>query len=79
MRNIIIGWVLATFHLGGFPKLYNLVASEVEQVFEDKNITSRKDKIALLSGDISPLADWVIEFHNNNPWNAWNLPLVPEE
>ena len=79
MRNIIIGWVLATFHLGGFPELYNLVVAEVEQVFENNNITSRKDKIALLSGNISPLADWVIEFHNNNPWNVWNLPLVPEE
>ncbi len=79
MRNIIIGWVLATFHLGGFPELYNLVAAEVEQIFEDKNITSRKDKIALLSGDISPLADWVIEFHNNNLWNTWNLPLIPKE
>ena len=67
MRNIIIGWVLATFHLGGFPELYNLVVAEVEQVFENNNITSRKDKIALLSGNISPLADWVIEFQNNNP------------
>ena len=79
MRNIIIGWVLANFHLGGFPELYNLVASEVEQVFKDNNITSRKDKIALLSGNISPLADWVREYHNNNKWNVWNLPLVPEE
>lgn len=73
MRNIIIGWVLATFHLGGFPELYNLVADEVEIVFEDNNITSRRDKIALLSGDKSPLADWVMEYHNNNIWNAWNL------
>lgn len=73
MRNIIIGWVIATFHLGGFPELYNLVAAEVEQVFEDKNITSRKDKIALLSGDISPLADWVREFHNKNIFNAFDI------
>lgn len=73
MRNIIIGWVLATFHLGGFPALYNLVADEVEQVFADNNITSRKDKIALLSGDISPLTDWVRDFHNKNKWNVWNL------
>lgn len=73
MRNIIIGWVLATFHLGGFPELYKLVADEVEQVFKNKNITSRKDKIALISGDKSPLADWVKDFHGKNKFNVWNL------
>lgn len=73
MRNIIIGWVLATFHLGGYPKLYKLVADEVEQVFKNNNITSRKDKIALISGDKSPLADWVREYHNKNIESSFNL------
>lgn len=73
MRNIIIGWVLATFHLGGFPELYKLVADEVEQVFKNNNITSRNDKIALISGDKSPLTDWVKEYHNKNKFNVWNL------
>ena len=71
MRDMIIGWVLGTFHLGGFPKLYNLVASEVEQVFEDNNITKRKDKIAWMSGD--KLKDMVREFHNKNVFNAFNI------
>ena len=73
MRNIIIGWVLATFHLGGYPELYKLVADEVEQVFKNNNITSRKDKIALISGDKSPLADWVKDFHNKNIESSFNL------
>lgn len=64
MRNIIIGWVLGTFHLGGFPSLYNLVADEVEEVFKTNNITSRKDKLMWLSGD--KLVDMVKEYHNKN-------------
>lgn len=68
---MIKGWVLGTFRLGGFPALYNLVAAEVEQVFEDNNITSRKDKIAFLGGD--RLADMVREYHNNNIWNAFTI------
>lgn len=73
MRNIIIGWVLATFHLGGYTELYKLVADEVEQVFKNNNITSKKDKIALISGNESPLADWVRDFHNKNIESSFNL------
>lgn len=70
MRNIIVGWVIATYHIFS-PELYNLVASEVEAVFEKNNITKKQDKIMCMVGD--KLVKEVREFHNTNPYNAFDI------